>query len=114
MLSKLIRNKHKHRNDHIQMIIIEDLNSVGTTSPDSSEDSHPQYELVSNFPPFLQNCEGFSGIRPDLKSKSVQEKSPDSDQQQLLPNMEPVCCDECLAWIQRYYTDIPYLRMHLN
>jgi hypothetical protein len=28
--------------------------------------------------------------------------------------MEPVYCDECLTWIQRYYKDIPYLQMHLN
>jgi hypothetical protein len=32
----------------------------------------------------------------------------------MLLNLEPVCCDECLAWVQRYYIDIPYLQMHLN
>ena len=44
----------------------------------------------------------------------AQEKTPDLDYKQPLANLEPVCCDECLAWIQRYYKDIPYLQMHLN
>jgi hypothetical protein len=98
----------------MQMIIIEYLNFVESTIPDSTEDSHPQYDFVSNFPLFLQNCEGFPGIRADLKAKLVQEKSPDLDHQQFLPNLEPVCCDECLAWIHTHYIDVPYLRMSLN
>jgi hypothetical protein len=89
-MSRMIKNKHKQRNDHIQRIIIEDINYVENTSPDSSEDSHPMYGFVYNSPPFLQNCDGFAGIRVDLKFKSVQEKSPDSDHQQLLLNLEPV------------------------
>ena len=55
----------------MQMIIIEYLNFVESTIPDSTKDSHPQCDFVSNFPLFLQNCEGFPGIRADLKAKLV-------------------------------------------
>jgi hypothetical protein len=50
ILSRMIRNRHKRRNDPIQMIMIDDQNSVEGTSPDSAEVSHPQYDFVSNFP----------------------------------------------------------------
>jgi hypothetical protein len=50
ILSRMIRNRQKQRNDPIQMIMIEDQNSVENKSPDSTEDSHPQYDFVSNFP----------------------------------------------------------------
>ena len=114
ILSRIIRNKHKQRDDYVPTIIIEDLNSVESVSPNSAGHSHPRYDFVSILPLFLHKCEGFTGIQTNLKARMVQEKSPDSDHKQPLPNMELVCCYACLAWIQRYYIDIPYLRMHLN
>jgi hypothetical protein len=79
--------------------MIDDQKSVEDTSPDSAEVSHPKYEFVFNLPPFLQDCEGFSGIRADLKAKLMQENPSHLDHQQSLLNLEPVCCDECLEWV---------------
>jgi hypothetical protein len=59
----MIRNKYRQREIPIQTITIEDRDSSENTSEDCEEDSHIQYEFVSNLPPFLQNCEGFSGIK---------------------------------------------------
>jgi hypothetical protein len=96
------------------MITIEDRDSSENTSEDCEEDNHIQYEFVSNLPPFLHNCEGFSGIQVDLKEKLVQEKPLDTDLQQSIPNLESECFHECLSWAQRYYTDVRYLQMCLN
>jgi hypothetical protein len=67
---------------------------------------------------FLQKQRDFRDMPHFLKrnfsEKMAQEKTPDSDYKQPLPDLEPVYCDECLTWIQRYYKDIPYLQMHLN
>jgi regulator of replication initiation timing len=37
-----------------------------------------------------------------------------TDQTRPLPNLEPVYCESCFDWIQRYYRDIPYLQAQLN
>jgi hypothetical protein len=74
----------------------------------------PNMTLFLIFPPFLQECEGSPRIRDDLMAKLVQEKPSDSHHQQSLLDLEHVCCHECLAWVQRYYTDIPYLKMRLD
>ena len=55
--------------------MIDDQNYVESTNPNLAKVSHPQYEFVSNFPPFLEDCEGFLGIQYDLKDKLIQEKS---------------------------------------
>ena len=93
------RNKHKQRVNLVLTILIEDLNFVESVSPESARDNHPWYDYVSNLPSFLQNCEGFTRIQTDLKAMMTQEKTPDSDYQEPIPTLEPVCCDECLAWI---------------
>jgi hypothetical protein len=110
----MIRNKYRQNESPIQMIMIEDQDSSENTSENCEEDNHIQYDFVSNIPPFFQNCEGFLGIQVDLKSKLVQEKPSKADQQQSIPNLEPECCHDCLAWTQRYYADVPYLQMSLN
>jgi hypothetical protein len=69
---------------------------------------------VSNLPPFLKEQEGFSGIQYDLKRIMEQGKPLTTDQTRPLPNLEPVYCESCFDWIQRYYRDIPYLQAQLN
>jgi hypothetical protein len=73
-----------------------------------------QYDFVSNLPPFLNNQEGFSGIRHDLKQFTEQTKAPSAKQTQPLPTIEPVHCENCLDWVERYYRDIPCLQDRLN
>ena len=110
----MTRNKHKQRGNHVPTIIIKDLNYVESVGVESTKDSSPRYDFVSNLPPFLHNCEEFAGIQSDLKAMMSHKKTPDSNYKQPLPNLEHVCWDGCLAWIQRYYKDIPYLKMHLK
>jgi hypothetical protein len=49
-------------------------------------------------------------------SKRIMEqgKLPTTDQTRPLPSMEPVHCENCFDWIERYYRDIPYLQAQLN
>jgi hypothetical protein len=65
-------------------------------------------------PPFLQGCEGFSGIRAELRAKEGQEESLNPNVKYPLPDLEPTRCLDCLAWAHRYYTDVPYLQMQLD
>jgi regulator of replication initiation timing len=74
----------------------------------------PQYDLFSNLPPFLRECEGFTGIQNDLKTMIAQGKPLNSDNKYPLPDLEHVYCLECFTWIQRYYQDIPYLQARIN
>jgi hypothetical protein len=78
---------------------------------DSSEEDHIEYEFISNLPPCLQDCKGFSGIQADLKAKEGFSKK---EQQYQIPGLEPDHCHDCLAWVQKYYSDVPYLQMWLN
>jgi hypothetical protein len=52
ILSRMIRNKHKQKNDPIQTIMIDGQNLDEGTSLDSAEVSHPQYDFASNLPLF--------------------------------------------------------------
>jgi hypothetical protein len=70
-----------------------------------------EYEFVSNLPPFLQYCKGFSIIQSDLKAKEGFSKK---EQQYLVPDLDPDHFHDCLAWAQRYYCNIPYLQIWLN
>jgi hypothetical protein len=114
ILSRMIQNRNRKKDSPIPTITIMDRDSSEDTSQDCEEDSHTQYDFVSNLPPFLQNCEGFSGIQADLKAKLVQERPLETDQQQSIPNLEPECCRDCLAWAQRYYANVSYFQMRLN
>jgi hypothetical protein len=102
VISRLIRNRKKQKDDNIPTIMIDQ---------DSSEEDHIEYEFISNLPPFLQYCKGFSGIQADLKAKEGFSKK---EQQYQIPGLEPDHCHDCLAWVQKYYSDVPYLQMWLN
>jgi hypothetical protein len=53
---------------------------------DSSEEDHIEYEFVSNLPPCLQDCKGFSGIQVNLKVKEGFSKK---EQHYQIPGLEP-------------------------
>jgi regulator of replication initiation timing len=42
------------------------------------------------------------------------DKLPSTEQTQPLPSIEPVHCENCFDWIERYYWDVPYLQEQLN
>ena len=41
-------------------------------------------------------------------------KSPTIDKIRTLPNHEPVYCENCFDWIERYYQGITYLQAQVN
>jgi hypothetical protein len=102
VISRLIHNKKKYKDDTIPIIMIDQ---------DSSKEDHMEYEFVSNLPPCLQDCKGFSSIQSDLKAKDGFSKK---EQQCSVPDLEPDHCHDCIAWEQRYYFDMHYLQMRLN
>jgi hypothetical protein len=73
-----------------------------------------QFNLISNFPPFLKNQDGFSGIQHDMKQITGLTKLPSAKQAQPLPTLEPVHCENRLDWVEIYYQDIPYIQAQLN
>jgi hypothetical protein len=81
--------------------------SVDDASSDATKIDSPQYDFVSNLPPFLKEQEGFSGIQYDLKRVMEQDKPLNSDHTRPLPNLEHVYCEGCFNWIQRYYQGHP-------
>jgi hypothetical protein len=95
-------------------LIIEDTISVDDAISDATRIDSPQYDFVSNLPPFLKEQEGFLGIQYDLKRVMAQDKPLNSYHTRPLPNLEQVYCEDCFNWIQRYYQDIPYLQAQLN
>jgi hypothetical protein len=62
ILSRMVRNQHHNCEKPIPIIDVEDRIYVDDTNIDL-----PQYDVVSNLPPFLKEQEGFSGIQYDLK-----------------------------------------------
>jgi hypothetical protein len=54
LLSRMVRNRHHNREKPIPIIDVEDRIFVDDTSVDL-----PQYDFVSNLPPFLKEQEGF-------------------------------------------------------
>jgi regulator of replication initiation timing len=42
------------------------------------------------------------------------DKLPTTEKTRPLPSMEPVHCENCLNWIERYFRDVPYLHVQLN
>jgi hypothetical protein len=100
----MMRNRHHDREKPISIIDVDDQISIDDTSIDA-----PQFDFVSNLPPFLKKHQGFPGIQHDLKRIMEQGKSPTTDQTRPLSNHELVHCENCFDWIERYYRDIPYL-----
>jgi hypothetical protein len=114
VLSKMIRNRNRQKDSPIPTITILDRDSSEDTNQNCEVDSHTQYDFVSNLPPFLQDCEWFSGIQAYLKAKLVKERPLEKNQQQSIPDFEPEFSCDCLAWDHRYYADVSYLQMRLN
>jgi len=55
----------------------------------------------------MQSCEGFSSVQDHLKAKeSLLEK----EQQHHILGLEHDHFHDCLAWVQRYYSNVPYLQ----
>jgi hypothetical protein len=59
MLSRMTRNRHRNHDKPIPTVVIKDTISVEDTSFDDTRMDSPQYDFVSNFPPFLKEQDGF-------------------------------------------------------
>jgi hypothetical protein len=94
LLSRMTRNRHQNHDKPIPTVVIEDTISVEDASSDATRMDSPQYDFVSNLPPFLKEQEGFSGIQYDLKRVMVQDKPLNSDHTHPLPNLEHVYCED--------------------
>jgi hypothetical protein len=86
LLSRMTRNRHQNHDKPIPTVVIEDTISVEDASSDATRMDSPQYDFVSNLPPFLKEQEGFSGIQYDLKRVMAQDKPLNSDHTRPLPN----------------------------
>jgi hypothetical protein len=62
LMSRMTRNRHQNHDKPILTVIIEDTIYVKEASFDATRMDSPQYDFVSNLPPFLKEQEGFSGI----------------------------------------------------
>jgi hypothetical protein len=59
----MTRNRYQNHDKPIPTVVIEDTISVEDVSFDSTRVDSPQYDFVSNLPPFLREQEGFTGIQ---------------------------------------------------
>jgi hypothetical protein len=62
LISRMLRNRHHDHEKPIPVIDVDDWISEDDTNVDA-----PQFDFVSNLPPFLKKQQGFSGIQHDLK-----------------------------------------------
>jgi hypothetical protein len=88
LIFRTLRNRHR---DHEKPIPVIDVNDQ--ISEDDTNAYAPQFNFVSNLPPFLKKQQGFSGIQHDLKRIMEQGKLPTTEQARPLPSMEPVHCE---------------------
>jgi hypothetical protein len=67
LLSRMTRNRHQNNDKPIPTVDVKDMIFVDDASSDATKIDSPQYDFVSNLPPFLKEKEGFSGIQYDFK-----------------------------------------------
>jgi hypothetical protein len=115
LLSRMVRNMFKQRENPMGMIIIEDHeSSCEDTNGKSEEEDHNQYDFFYNLPPFLHGSEDFPGICVYLKRNVAPKKPLDKDRHHSIPNLESKSFHDYQDWDQRYYAYLPYLHMRLD
>jgi hypothetical protein len=61
-MSRMTRNKHQICDKPVPTIVIEDTIFIEDIDFDATGMDSPQYDFVSNLPPFIKDQEGFLGI----------------------------------------------------
>jgi hypothetical protein len=77
---------------------------------------HPNrpYNFVDNLPPCLQDNPEFPGVQLCNKSTIRMEGPPIHNLVRSDANATQSQCDVCLSWINRYYTDVPFLQSRVK
>lgn len=65
----------------------------------------PAYDFVNNLPPCLLNYPNYAGIKMPYETPSDSSKPPP-----VLSQLATPPCDQCGAWMERYYIDVPILQ----
>jgi DNA-directed RNA polymerase subunit N (RpoN/RPB10) len=73
-----------------------------------------QYDFMTNLPPCIKGKEGFLGIGHELEETIGKNEVPLVDHVSRRSAISPVHCDSCLNWIERYYTDVPFLQARVK
>ena len=69
----------------------------------------PSYDFVSNLPPWLQDDPNYRGIKLPCETLNHLPKPPPALSK---PTVSP--CDQCNAWLERYYNDVPILQSKIQ
>jgi hypothetical protein len=71
--------------------------------------AEPSYDFVSNLPPCLQDDPNYPGIRLPCEAPGhLSKPSPALSK----PIVSP--CDQCNAWLERYYNDVSILQSKIQ
>jgi len=116
LISRSVRNKIKPCVDTNNMIEVSEV-SDSKIKKFLAEEDHVSYGLfpdtpydyVNNLPPCLKGNPEFSGIRICDKPTFRVDASPILNVVSVNALSLQPQCDECQSWIERYYTDAPFL-----
>jgi hypothetical protein len=119
LISQSLRNKSKLRVSSIDSIKIhEDSDSefeifLSQEDPNCSKSDQP-FDYINNLPPCLKYNKKFTSIkfsqRPIMDSSDVLAHNYSLPQ----PISPTAHCEDCLHWIGKYYTNIPFLQERIK
>jgi hypothetical protein len=115
LISRLARNKPKPKVDQKAIVLSEDSDSdiecflAGEYPFSHGLCSKEPYDFVSNFPPCLKNDPNYPGIKIQYETPGgLNKPSP------VLSKSEQRSCNQCNAWLERYYADVPLLQSRIK
>jgi hypothetical protein len=115
LISRMARNKPKPPIEPNPIVLSEDSDSeverfLASEYPYSQGLCvEPSYEFVSNLPPCLRNDPNYPGIKLPCEALGHLPKSSPALSK---PTVSP--CDQCNAWLERYYNDVPILQSRIH
>jgi hypothetical protein len=69
----------------------------------------PAYDFVKNLPPCLRDDPNYPGIKMPCETPGDSSKPPP-----VLSQLAAPPCDQCGAWMERYYIDVPMLQSRIH
>jgi hypothetical protein len=115
LILRMARNKPKPPVNPNRIVLSEDSDSeverfLASEYPYSQGlCAEASYDFVSNLPPCLQDDPNYPGIKFPCEAPShLSKPSPALSK----PTVSP--CDQCNAWLERYYNDVPILQSKIQ
>jgi hypothetical protein len=114
-VSRCVHNKPKENTDQQPIMLSEDSNSeIEWFLTEEYPCSHSlcsvkPYDYVKNLPPCIKDEPNYLGIKLDRGTVSQSRIS-----SPVITRPDQPQCNECKSWLDRYYTDVPFLQSRIK